>query len=115
MHYREAANTARRLLFMGRRFFSELSKAAFIPLYCALVRPHLEYAIEANSLNLRADIKHAKGVPCEERLRQLDLLLERRRLRADLISGFKIFKGVLDISPSAFSLHPPRIGLRVHT
>ncbi len=36
-HCREAANTARRLLFMVRRSFCELSKTAFIPLYCAIV------------------------------------------------------------------------------
>ncbi len=35
VHCREAANTARRLLFMVRRSFSELSKTAFTPLYCA--------------------------------------------------------------------------------
>ncbi len=49
------ANTARRLLFLVRRSFCELSKTAFTPLYCALV-PHLEYAMEANVPTLRADI-----------------------------------------------------------
>ncbi len=29
-----------------------------VPLYCAIVWPHLEYAVEANSPNLRADINH---------------------------------------------------------
>ncbi len=47
-HCIEAANTARQLLFLVRRSFCELSKTAFTPLYCALVRPHLEYAMEAN-------------------------------------------------------------------
>ncbi len=120
-HCREAANTARRLLFMVRRSFSELSKPALTPLYCALVRLHLEYAMEANAPTLRADINqleraqhHAtrlvrglRHVPYEERLRQLNLFsLERRRLRADL---------VIDLNPSEFFPRPPQAGLRGHT
>ncbi len=55
-HCREAANTARRLLLLVRRSISELSKTAFTPLYCALVRPHQEYAMEAYAPILTADI-----------------------------------------------------------
>ncbi len=106
---------------MVRRSFSEFSQAALTPLYCASVRPHLEYAMEANAPTLRADInkleraqRHAtrlvrglRHVPYEERLRQLNLFsLERRRLRADLI---------LDLYPSEFFLRPPRAGIRGHT
>ncbi len=44
----------------------------------------------------------------EERLHQLNLfLLERRRLRADLIVAFKIYKGEVDLNPSEFFLCPP--------
>ncbi len=99
-HCIEAANTARRLLFLVRRSLCELSKTAFTPLYCGLVRPHLEYAMEANAPTLRADINQIarvrrlatrlvaglRHVPYEERLLQPNLFsLERRRLRADLI------------------------------
>ncbi len=42
-------------------------------------------------------------------------VLERRRLRADLILDFKIFKGEIDLNPSNFFLRPPRAGLRGHT
>ncbi len=55
-HSIEAANKARRLLLSVRRSFCELSKTAFTPLYCAIVRPHLEYAMETNAPTLRADI-----------------------------------------------------------
>ncbi len=120
-----AANTARRLLFVVRRSFSELSKAAFIPLYCAIVRPHLEYAMEANAPTPGADInplerverlaarvvRSLRHVPYEERLCQLNLFsLECRRFRAGLILAFKI-----DLNPSDFYLRPPRAGLRGHT
>ncbi len=129
-HCREAANTARCLLFLVRRSFCELSKTAFTPLYCSLVRPHLDYAMETNAPTLRADINQFERVQClatrlvrglrhvpyEERLRQLNLFsLERRRLRADLILAFKIFKGEVDLNPSEFFLRPPRAGLRGHT
>ncbi len=83
---------------MVRRAFCEISKTAFTPVYCALVRPHLEYAMEANAPTLNADInqlervqrlatrpvRSLRHVPYEERLRQLNLFsLERRRLRAE--------------------------------
>ncbi len=97
-HCREAANTAMRLHFMVRRSFCELSKTAFIPLYCAIVRPHLEHAMKANAPALRADTNQLEKVqrlatrlvsglhhvPNQERLRQLNLFsLEHRCLRAD--------------------------------
>ncbi len=96
---------------------------------CALVRPYLEYAMEANGPTPRADINQLervqwlatrlvrglRHVPYEERLRQLNIFsLERRRLRADLILSFKIFKGEVDLNPSEFFLHPPQAGLRGH-
>ncbi len=54
----EAANKARRLIFMIGRSFQDLSKSAFIPLNEALVRPHLEYGMPACSANLVADMNH---------------------------------------------------------
>ncbi len=122
--------TAERL-FMVRRSFSKLPKTASIPVYCALVRPHLVYAMKANDPTLRADIldqldrvqrlatRLVRGlhhVPYEERLCQLNLFsLERRDLRANLILAFTIFKGEVNLYPSDFLLHPPRAGLRGHT
>ncbi len=44
------------------RSFSELSKATFTKLNGAIVPPHLEHAMEANSLNLRADINYLMRV-----------------------------------------------------
>ncbi len=53
------SNDARGLL---RGFFCELTTTAFTPLYCTLVRPHLEYAMEANVSTLRADINQLEFV-----------------------------------------------------
>ncbi len=61
-HCIEAAKTAKCLLFLVQRSVCELSKTAFTPLYSALVRPHLEYAIEANAPTLRADINRLERV-----------------------------------------------------
>ncbi len=104
---------------MARRSFSELSKTAIIPLYCGIVLPHLENAMEANAPTLRADlnplervqrlasrvVRGLRHVSYEERRRQLNLFsLERRRLRADLILVFKIFKVDVDLPPPTPSL-----------
>ncbi len=93
--------------------------------------PHtLQYAMEANAPTLRADINQLervqrlatrlvrglRHVPYDGRLRQLNLFsLESRRLRADLILAFNIFKGEVHLNPSEFFLRPPRAGLRGHT
>ncbi len=130
VHCREAANTMRRLPSMVRWSFMDFSKAAFFPLFCAIVRPHLEYAMDANAQTLRADSNHLKRIQClttgsvrglrhvpdEERLRQLNLFsLERRHLRSYLILAFNISKGKVGLSKSDLFLRPPQTGLRGHT
>ncbi len=56
-----------------------------------------------------------RNLPYEERLQRLGLhSLQQRRLRDDLITAFKIFKGLLDIDPNLFFLPPARRGLRGH-
>ncbi len=54
----EAAKKARRFILMVRRSSQDISKSAFVPLYEALVRPHLDYGMPACSPNLVADINH---------------------------------------------------------
>ncbi len=83
--------------------------------------------MEANAPTQRADINQLervqrlatrlvrglRHVSYEGRLCQLSLFsLERRRLQADLILAFKIFKGEVGLNPSEFFLRPPRAGLR---
>ncbi len=119
IHCKEAASKARRMLFMIRRSFAELSVSAFAPLYNTLVWPHLEYAMQACSPNLVADadyleqiprlatrlVKGFRRLPYEERLRRLGLhSLRRRRFRGDLIVVG------LDLDPSLFFIPPVRPG-----
>ncbi len=115
----EAANKARRLIFMIRRSVHDLSKSAFIPLYGALLRLHLEYGMPTCSPNLVADINHLERIqrlatrlvtgmhhlPYEERLQRLGLhSLQLRRLWADLIKGFKVFMGLLDTDSTIWAV-----------
>ncbi len=102
IHCTEAASKSRRVLFMIRRSFTELSMSVSPPLVNSkLVRSHLEYAMQARLPNLVADadcleqikrlatrlVKGFRRVPYEKRLRWLGLRsLGRRRSRGNLIA-----------------------------
>ncbi len=82
----EAANKAI-MIFMIRFSFQDLSKSAFIPLYGALVRPHLEYGMPACLPNLVADISHLERI---------------QRLATRLLTGMRHLPTKRDCSDWAF-------------
>ncbi len=83
--------------------FAKLPTTAFIPLNFAVVPPHLEYAMESNSLTRRAETN------------QLETVSRLATVRTDLILAFKVLKGEIDLTPPDFFFHPPRVGLKWHT
>ena len=104
--------TANRILCVIYRSFEYKSSEIILPLYKSLVRPHLEYCVQAWSPHLVKDINllekvqrratrmivSLKNIPYEERLKNLGLTtLETRRTRGDLIQVFKILKGFVDV------------------
>jgi len=100
---------ANKILGMISRSYDNKQKNNILQLYKTLVRPHLEYAVQAwrpykqKHLNLiesvqRRATKMVEGLhqmPYEDRLSACGLIsLEMRRRRADLIEVFKMVNGI---------------------
>ena len=114
------------MLGLIRISFACLDRPMFLNLYLVLVRPHLEYCVQAWSPYKRKYIKRLEGVQRRatklvpelrdleypERLRRLGLTtLEERRARGDMIQTYKFVSGKEDINPSVFfQMAVPRPG-----
>ena len=113
----KATNEANIILGLINRNFKSKSRKIILPLYKSLVRPHLDYCVQAWRPHLIKDItklervqrratksiEEVKGLPYHARLQRLKLTtLETRRLRGDLIEVFKIFSGLDNLNPEDF-------------
>ena len=97
-----------RYIYIGlyrRRKYEDRSKNNLVPLYKSLVKPHLEYCVQAWRPYLQQDINNIEGVQrrmtkmtreveeeeYEQRMKTTKLMsLEMRRMRSDLIEVYNI-------------------------
>jgi hypothetical protein len=135
-HVKTQANRASAILGQLKRTFRFWTIETCRNLYCAFVRPHLEYAAPAWSLTSKKDLRTLESVQrratklvprlknwsYEDRLAVMGLSsIHDRRVRGDLIQLFKLVNGKNDVSwanpmlqSSSLSHSGPANGIRGH-
>ena len=125
-----AAKKGNRALGLIKRTFAYRSREVILKLYKSLVRPHLDYAVQAWNPHLEKDKKVLENVqrratklipalrdlPYEERLTRLHLTThETRRERADLLQTYRIMNQIDRIDPDAMFTKTGYQGTRGHS
>ena len=116
-HVARAVEKANRVLGIIERTYVNKSRDNILSLYKSLVRPHLEYCVQAWRSFLQQDVDNIEKVQRRatrmiseladleygERLRRCNLTtLEIRRHRADLLEVYRIVHGIDDLDPGEF-------------
>jgi hypothetical protein len=129
-HILSKVSKANQVLGVIRRTFKFLDREAFMTLYKAMVRPHLEYAAPVwnptmikhkrliENVQRRATklVPELRDKPYTERLKQIGLpTLEYRRLRMDMVQTYRLTHGLEDISADRLLILDNRGHTRGHS